>query len=1224
MREAIQRAVFVGILVTAAIAGCNRNPSPNPPVTIGGPSGDLGNPDNVPNASSIAQNNLADDTGAFSNNGQNLIDLKVVYNSPAAVGTTTTTSTSTGPSDDTAIVLFTTHDPTGNGRLYASHFELGSQDFTPPVEISGDERDEKKDETDIDLQAAVMVPLNVSSYSDASGKTVQSVARNSGDWVILWSATTRRLDPAAVTTANPAELAVPPEGPRRTIYYTLFIHSLRNTSRKISDALGKPNAQTTVGTAREYSYGFLVRGVDVIKRENGSFIGGDALLTKAGGRNLHRPAEDVLNFGVVTDTFSGLASFVAGNAIGALRPGPGGAGMADMNTLIVRAKVGTSTAGSLGNGRPAIAAYRPGDATSFLRLFFVQVTSSRTTAGDTYVSHLDETNNVHGGARQRLFSCDFDLDALDFVAAAEVGFPAQRRAPTGASAANSRTQPVPRYLFTYNGHFFWSYIDASLAGDNAAVVNNGGVGFGTDIDQLLGAGVPSMQSMSNIQAITTVTPTSTGTSTIAKTVDLTLLGSNGVHVTANTAGAICPDGPVQANAPSAPVNNIGPLDESSLLGSFLNGATLVTRVFGADEKLGDTSVYFLAQANSVAIGTTVFPVKTEEVQLCCAAIDPKTGNLVAGSPKVISKHEVQTTLGATGNPGLMSNLVQGLTATTGFDSVLDFDCAIPRNGSYVMTVFRQASGSTVNGEIVLNATVEQSFTGAGAAPSLDARFAAAPVQLNAGAAAHPLTRSGDIGAAAFAGAAGFGAGQRPLVLTYPLALDNVLAAIFPFESGTIAGDTKNGRVGNDSLDRHTGTVVYSPGGDFIGDLQGLKAVPVRDFSFQSGLGFVCGFQSDVNKMNVFWSLGDGTEDQLFIAQVPVTLGNGTPTPTLPTTITEHEITGPKSVDAPGVFAKFSATDQSGDVTSLKSSFKFLPESLPISPRFAIDAGPDAAGAGGGVLFYFWRVDDATLNDGNWFNAKTYAVLFDGATVGTPVDVGHPVHEDNQAAFLAAPTGPNTFDPNAVYTFDLGANVFLNRRQLSFTAHPHSADITTNGGSHSPDFVELYVFGTSGDTASSVPALFARKWDATIRRTTATASTPLDQQFTPAAGTSATAGDVPTRLSREHPSGDLSSLDTFQDGAHIAVVFQQDEHLWVAQTDDGTTWSQDKNGKPLPPLLDNNTTSDVVPAISGFAPLLGAHRFDGKCDDFHGSLMFFTKTDIGTPGTTRLFVRSWNR
>src|SRR5262249_30126274 len=159
-------------------------------------------------------------------------------------------------------------------------------------------------------------------------------------------------------------------------YYTLFLHSLRNTSSALSDALGKPNAQTTAGTPQKYEYGFLARAQDVIKTHNGAFVGGAAQLNTHDGSGVingamarvFRPAEDVINFGVATDTFIGLATFQS-QAIDPILPGQGGVDMTNVASPGVGVKVGSSTPTAFVGGvfaRPTFSSYQVGDATSLL------------------------------------------------------------------------------------------------------------------------------------------------------------------------------------------------------------------------------------------------------------------------------------------------------------------------------------------------------------------------------------------------------------------------------------------------------------------------------------------------------------------------------------------------------------------------------------------------------------------------------------------------------------------------------------------------------------------------------------------------------------------------------------------------------------------------------------------------------------------------------------------
>src|SRR5262249_57214133 len=85
--------------------------------------------------------------------------------------------------------------------------------------------------------------------------------------------------------------------------------------------------------------------------------------------------------------------------------------------------------------------------------------------------------------------------------------------------------------------------------------------------------------------------------------------------------------------------------------------------------------------------------------------------------------------------------------------------------------------------------------------------------------------------------------------------------------------------------------------------------------------------------------------------------------------------------------------------ALKSTFNFPPGSINFTKHVhAIDLGVDATqpnGVGGGALVFFWRLDDATNTDGNFFDAEIYAAQFDGTTVSPAVRCGRSIKEDSQ-------------------------------------------------------------------------------------------------------------------------------------------------------------------------------------------------------------------------------------
>jgi hypothetical protein len=638
----------------------------------------------------------------------------------------------------------------------------------------------------------------------------------------------------------------------------------------------------------------------------------------------------------------------------------------------------------------------------------------------------------------------------------------------------------------------------------------------------------------------------------------------------------------------------------------------------------------------------LFSVKTAEVQLCCAAIDPKTGSLVAGSPRVISKHDTGWTLGspaAANSDGRMSAVRLG-TATTGVDSVIDFTCAQSRTGHYILTVFRQMKGGSIqNAEVVLNATAQETYMDPSvAAPAMDVRFAAAPIQVNAGAAAHPLSVPGlnstesDAAAGTVVCAAGYNGNTR--TGTPRSLFGNGLAFISQvWQRGTIANDTMAAAVG---FSIGIGNIQ----GLLAGSAQGTKGIAVVQFRLQENLGFGCGIQSDVSKMNVLWTLVDGTEDQLYVANIQTTLGTTVPTPTL-VSQPEKEITAPALVHGPAIYNTFDAARNmkgnggtAGDPPgALKSTFKWLPGSIGLATDVkAVDLGVDATqpnAVGGGVLVFFWRIDDASRDDGDNFDAEIYAASYDGTAVSPAVRCARSFKEDT-TGFPAQATPSGVITGGAgdfIGTGIFGANSIFCRFRSLLTTSLQNVIVTprkglSSGDSFSADSATLVFTAPSADADNGTKevGLFARKWDETIRRSASTSTTTLDQQFIPPAGVGATKATDAIRLSREETSGDLRLVDTLVAGSHIAIIFQQDRHLWVTQTDDSVKWSADGNGLPNPPLFDNNTTSDYFQAS-----YRSCHKADG-CDDFHGSISLFVKADIsgkGGPGTPRAFVRTWN-
>src|SRR5262249_45837474 len=150
--------------------------------------------------------------------------------------------------------------------------------------------------------------------------------------------------------------------------------------------------------------------------------------------------------------------------------------------------------------------------------------------------------------------------------------------------------------------------------------------------------------------------------------------------------------------------------------------------------------------------------------------------------------------------------------------------------------------------------------------------------------------------------------------------------------------------------------------------------------------------------------------------------------------------------------------------------------------------------GGGALVFFWRIDDATNTDGNFFDAEIYAAQFDGATVSAAVRCSRSVREDTQALDTNHDgNGPFSKDRLRSYVTNSHAGDVLTQMDRVVVA-PRSGSLSQSGGAFSADYATLIFTGPDGDSGSTRAGLFARQWDETIRRNQSTATTTLDQQF----------------------------------------------------------------------------------------------------------------------------------
>lgn len=1187
---------WIALAAAAAVAGCSKsNGGGFFPANFGI---DLSGQQNFP-ASAIADNNLAPDGGAFSHNGQNFAELVCKFNQSCTASISSSGgSTSQSSADDSAIVAFTTTDNSGTGtngaqRLWLSHWD--GKSFTPPVEVTGDDRDELKGGSPVTVSGILMCPVNTKNYKNGAGAALDTVTANAGNWVIVWDAVTARNTPVNTDTDKGPRADTGNRGPHRTLYYTLFAKDLRSKSTATSSLLGTGKGAATTGTTpptsafgvREYRYGFLVKGVEILSPPGATapFVGGASELGKAsvtsgpnsslGRARFQRPAEDVISYGMATDTLCGCAKFCATNGTGEPRPIQTG----DFGSRLDRSTaLGTNsfasgpnsvagpdagqnhkTQGAAGTARPTGASYSVGDDTSFLRVFYVQLVSSHAATGDTYTAPQDNSGATQGGERYRFFSVVFDLATLSFGTPAELAPPAARTNPLKAG-----TQPLPCFN-VYNGHVFWRYLDASNAVDNSAVTGSGGLGYNTDVGQnnnLNGTHNVTFSSLTQAMAVTTIASTGDGKNNVLNSVDVTKLGGTvGKH------SLTVPNGPSQTTAPA---NNISALDEHVDFGKEKCDCC----IFGADENLNDTVAFVLVQANTINLGE-----KTEEVELAQVVLKVDGTFQTGVNPKVISVHDKTDTVG---HPSTSVPRDQALRHQK-FDSVLDYGCTMNRDGTVIFVAFRQLQGGTLDVSAVLNVVAHRTDRTT-TATAADTR-ASVPVALNKPA-GHAIAKRGDISATYVVEAGGVNAGERRF----------------------FTGDTGNNfEAASQNMVAHVANTQF-----------------LEDWKCQGCLGYGCGFQSSVLKTSYLWLLRDGTVDQVFVAQVTAVI---TATPTV-TVGNEQDVdtTLVSALARPGVTTNGNADPFSQDDLDdpfkplIATTYKFIPGSVNLDEDFhACDCGADAAGVGGGVLIVYQKVVDATTTDGNFFDRQILATCFDGTAFTTRVVMSRGVREDNQTlsdvgqngAALGQGTSYAAVTRNQWKT-KLGAS------DCTIIEAPGNSDFA-NKPSFSADLIVVNFNAPAGDSNKSSSVANSRTFKSSLKRESGGTALSFGEQWEPNTDSSITGAKFlePRRLDRNLGS-DAEFQDCWKSGKTIIVLLKQDRHLWGSLTSDGLKWSQDSDGKPTPPLVDNNTSSDVRNYVSSC-------KAQGKdCADMKGSFLFFSKDDLGSAGGVtgdiRLFVR----
>lgn len=1121
---------------------------------------DLNNSDAF-NATSLASNNVAPDGGGLSPDDMNATtgEVQIQWNCDV--------SDSDGPfsGDNTAMVLFQVNDG-GRFRRCLTHFSNG---FTVPVEIKLPDMDET---VGSDVGAACMLPVNTSAYVGGTGFDQQAndTRTQNLNWYTILDYQTKFQDPRLTQTHTPGTNVL---GPHRAIGLVVFVNALRNVQGiTVSDRVG--------GVNQNFINGFQEIGTEVEIARGGSVAGGVAPAgTAAPGRAT--PASNVQSFGFVTNGFAGQATF--GGDGTPLRPETAGA--ADYNRAV-------PVSGALRD-----AAYEVGENCDFIGILYTQIVNSFSTGGaGTTGNGLadadggDATDNGLGGEDLKMFFVSMNLTNNTIESTTthvEIDPPAQQPGHTGALSAATGFYPQ---FSVYNQFVFVKYADASLnvqVGtinfDPLALIDqfDGGAGLtdaqtwaqaetgGHEGHSIVGGGAPGF--WEDMTARFVVVNDGDGTCSIATGAGGSELRDNNFYGADDIHDLNLPTFSLTTATPTYPNNRE--------MQNYNQGNDWV---FGADEGLVDTVVFYTSSPNSDPAGSSTIGTNIDRELLAIGlANDGTLLATAANNPRVLSTHQhdfhsaandIRSTTSGTPGPVVSSDETlsdpliavnagdtDGKGAFGKFDRSSDganahswFRTAMNRSGEYVMVGYLQDQGTSL-------------FNGT----SGGFREALCAVVYQT---ARPDTAGSTTSGVLFENR-----------FSAPSVVSDVQAVTLP-------------------------TAIYgtAPQPDFTGRAEKRESwtsLPVNQFKFQDELGYRCGLQGNSNIMNLLWEQSDSTEDRLFVRQVQVTLGSTSAPGTAPT-ITLGTTAELDANDA--IQGSLNTANAPTDLTSQNSraTFRFINGDLrTFSEVRAVDLGddPDPAAtnsADGGVLIVYAKTIDNTTSDNDLADAAVFATQYVGAAIGNAdrVILNNNVNENaatnNQFggdAGAAAGKGdvgvgtnpgagatPSTNgNMNFGDTGTVGAGDFRTGVAEGF-ATGHSSDITV--ASNDADGVYIYFYDPRNDNVSSGRALYTRKYRADIRGDTglATANPDFGDRFVPAIdqGFASAGFQPPTRLDHLQGGDVLNTVSAEGTGVSALVLFPQDGHLWAQATQDGEAYLT-VSGAPNPALVDNDTTADVV-------------------------------------------------
>jgi hypothetical protein len=926
-------------------------------------------------------------------------------------------------------------------------------------------------------------------------------------------------------------------------------------------------------------------------------------------------------------------------------PSPNGIGQTTNNALLGPfGPVGSVIANPSPGGNPGGASYTIGEDVSFVQLFWTQILSSAN-SGDTVqaMTPTEDTNDVgvHVGNRLAAFNSGLDLRTMLFAAPTEVTVPVSSLTEPQPQPLKAAVSPICDFS-TYNQFVFFNFMDASICHvDPGAVhdlMNEPQVTDNASVREfnlalLVYAANDAGNGTSALGAPTRLNVVPTSTMTADKMDILFTFGSGGTP-------------------PIDPLDNPGTFGNQAQ--AWLASSACI---FGPDEGLGDTTVFFVERHDSALAVSTDSNIDLElgaAVLLSNAALQSPGKN-----PVILSSHIGENT--DSHNVGGQIDLAVGhpnqvrlqtdfqvkaapVSGTVFEDPVEGVQTCLNRAGTYVVVTYRQWMGtSSTTFSKALNAVVMKTFrvaasNGGGISPFISSN---SPPQVDL----------------RFAAGAGTPSGAQPTG-------GNATTAAIRLDVVGVTGQSIGGQPGTpapvptpNQTPISTGEInmLYVPNNPLVSP----QDIPQPFFPTSTGVnaqrtapcGYRCSFQSDTQLINVIWEQSDTSEDRVYIRQLKVDTTNNPPVVTLGST-DELEKGNPVLGDA--ILNAFQ--DPSGNFnvgTVVRNSFDFLEGDVDLTEFELVDLGNDSTGKGGGLLVLYSKTTDGTDSDGNVYDRSVLAAEWDGTSFTDRAEVSRNVFEDAIATLPAdvingtniLGTQTKTLAGGMNFQVSSGAPLALNNNgsgptNVPFTV-PFGGGAVTPGRpkgkglqkqlvkgisvpanpaiesapSQSPTSTIIICTCPTGDNANSSRGLHTRKFDHTLRATKGNTAT-FGDQFVPTAGSGVrsrgtTAPDAlePTRL--DHMTGgDVTSLIGVNvAGTTVTIMFMQDAHLWLSTTTDGITYTNDGKGSADPFLVDNDTSAGAE-----FASI--TNYTDSKCNNLHQSILFFGKNDLSMTNPNR--------